>query len=246
MAMLNAYDLKEFYKTKTGAFVKHVLCNHIQRLWPKVDGETVLGAGYPFPYMDLMEKADRSIVFTPSSLGLYLWPEQTGQKNKSGVCDFTALPLHSDTVDRVLLVHGLEFLESPQESLEELWEVLKANGRLIIIIPCRAGFWSGSDKTPLGQGRPYSLAQLRSILKEANFVIESIHNALYTPPFRSNMMLQSFDWLEKVGDFLPMFSGAYIVEASKQIYALPKDPAKARLQAARKSFALRGVTPQPS
>ena len=41
------------------------------------------------------------------------------------------------SIDRVLMVHSLEFAESPRETLKELWRVLAPGGRLVIVVPNR-------------------------------------------------------------------------------------------------------------
>lgn len=79
------------------------------------------------------------------------------------------LPLPDSSIDRVLMVHSLEFAESPRETLKELWRVLAPGGRLVIVVPNRRGVWARMEHTPFGSGRPYSRGQLTSLLRETNF-----------------------------------------------------------------------------
>lgn len=242
--MLNAYDLKEFYNTKTGLFVKKTLSQQIASIWPEVKDNKLIGAGYAYPYLENFEDAERVLALSPTGLGLYRWPDRISAKNKTALCDFTAFPFEDDSIERCLMVHALEFLEHPKDSLAEVWRILKPNGRLILIVPNRSGLWARSDATPFGQGRPYSLSQVRSILKEESFVIERLMPVLYTPPFRSNLMIKSFEWMERIGQFLPLFSGAYVIEASKQIYATKGVPVRQQRELEKK-IRLQGVNPQP-
>ena len=72
--------------------------------------------------------------------------------------DGVALPDFS--VDRVLLVHGLESSEYQRELLREVWRVLTGEGRLLVVAPNRRGIWARLERTPLGWGQPYSTGQL--------------------------------------------------------------------------------------
>ncbi|MAS87992.1 MAG: hypothetical protein CMH30_08480 [Micavibrio sp.] len=244
---INAYDIKEFYQTKRGAFVQQALSAYIHKIWPDVKSNTIVGAGYAFPYLKSLADStslERYFGFLPSSLGGFVWPEDS--KNKAGVADFVHFPLVDECVDRCLMVHGLEFVEAPDLALQDVWRILRANGRLLIVVPNRAGFWAGSDATPFGHGHPYSFTQLRRVLKEQDFVIEQVHSGLYTPPYKSKLMLNMFGWLEKIGPFCPLFSGVHIIEASKQVYAFTK-PIKAKSEyTLRQKLVFGGANPQPS
>ena len=102
--------------------------------------------------------------------------------------------------------------------LTEIWRVLKSNGRMVLVVPNRGGFWARGDSTPFGQGAVYSLAQVKRLLRDYGFVHEGHLGALYLPPVFAFM--KSLRWFERFGQrFLPFGAGVHIVEVSKQLYA---------------------------
>jgi SAM-dependent methyltransferase len=137
--------------------------------------------------------------------------------------DETELPLTDAAVDRVLLVHALEMADDPVRLLREVWRVLRANGRLLAVVPNRRGLWARIDTTPFGHGRPYSRSQITRILRETMFTPKGWGEALFVPPVQRNWFLRSAGVWERMGPtVLAPFPGVHIVEASKQAYrAIP-------------------------
>lgn len=212
------YDLKDFYANPSGQLVQRVLRQQIRSWWDNVKGFRVVGIGYAQPYLDLfLDEAERVISISPAGQGSYPWPD-TGY-NLSALAEESELPLETNSVDRVLLIHSLEYAELLRSNLQEIWRILKSNGRLIVVAPNRRGLWSRAEWSPFGQGTPYSRDQLRYFLRDNLFVYERSTCALYTPPIRWHVVRNSFESLEKyLPWFLPGIGGVHIVEASKQIY----------------------------
>ena len=104
--------------------------------------------------------------------------------------------------------------------MREIWRVLSGSGRLIIVAPNRRGLWARFERTPFGQGRPYSTGQLSRLLRETMFTPVQSYPSLFVPPFNSRMMMSSAPAFENIGSrWFPTFSGTVIFEATKQIYA---------------------------
>ncbi|MGB4056532.1 MAG: methyltransferase domain-containing protein [Alphaproteobacteria bacterium] len=219
----SAYDLKAFYNTKVGRVVRRVLQERIREFWPDIRGQRVLGCGYSTPYLRLfMEEAERVMGLMPAGQGAHHWPINHPGNDKNLVClaEETEIPFETSSIDRVLLVHSLEFSGHLQQSLAEIYRVLKANGRILVIVPNRAGFWARADWSPFGQGTPYSAAQITLYLRDNQFVHERTEEALFMPPIKFAPFLKSSGVFEKIGrNYLPFASGVHMVEASKQIYA---------------------------
>lgn len=219
----SVYDIKAFYKSPRGLYVKNKLVEKFLEIWPDAKNLRVLGLGYAVPYLNLFEKeSDRIFALMPTSLGVHHWPENDvgNYKNLTALADQTELPLETNSIDRILLLHGLEFSEMPKSSLQEIWRVLKSNGKAIIVIPNRRGLWAGSDTTPLGQGTPYTLKQISDFLKENFFVHERTDHALFVPPRWFSLFSKISGLIDKAGGFvMPAFAGVHIIEASKQVYA---------------------------
>jgi SAM-dependent methyltransferase len=213
------YDFKDFYNSPMGSVVKHVLRQKIRAYWDNLRGLRVVGIGYAQPYLDLFQnEAERYIAINPAENGAYPWPEQS--KNLSVLAEESELPIETNSVDRVLLVHSLEFAELPKSNLQEIFRILKSNGRLIVVTPNRRGLWSRAEWSPFGHGVPYSGDQLKFLLRDNLFVYERSCTTLYSPPLRWNIVQKSFDYFETVLPYvLPAIGGVHIVEVSKQVYS---------------------------
>lgn len=215
----SVYDFKAFYNGKTGRVVRRVLQDRIRELWPDVNGLSVMGTGYATPYLRVYkDEAEHVFAMMPAGQGAHDWPHEG--PNCVALSERAELPVETNSVDRILMVHDLEFSEFPKAALQEIWRVLKSNGRVIIVVPNRRGFWSRADWSPFGQGTPYSVTQLTYFLRDALFVHERTEEALFMPPVRRTSFLKLAGFFERVGrNAFPIGAGIHIVEASKQVYA---------------------------
>lgn len=213
------YDLKNFYASRAGRLVRRILAGYFRLLWPDTKALRIVGIGYPVPYMaSVDEDAERSIALMPGYGGVHPWPE--GQANRVCLFDGFTIPLETESVDRIFVIHGFEMVQDPDAFLAELWRVLKSHGRLMLVVPNRLGFWARADWTPFGAGRPFTMTQINQLLQHNLFVRERVERALFMPPFRSFWLLRFAYSFEGFGKFLfPGLAGVHIVEASKQIYA---------------------------
>lgn len=215
----SVYDFKAFYNSAPGEMVRRVIGARIRYLWPDARGMEILGCGYAVPFLDaLPEDSGRVIAMMPRSLGADHWPAEG--RNLVALVEQEQLPLSNCSMDRILMVHHLEHCENLSATLRECWRVIKPNGRLMVIVPSRTGFWARAEWSPFGHGSPFSLSQLCFYLRDNLFVQERCIGALYTPPIRMNMIMRSSAVIEHLGrHMLPFMAGVHIVEASKQIYA---------------------------
>ena len=218
--MQNAvYDLKNFYNGKMGRMVRRVLQSRISEIWPEAKGLHLMGCGYAVPFLRAYkDQSERVTAIMPPEQGAFHWPHD--QKNCVLLANSNQLPIENASVDRILLMHSLEFSNDPVGHLKELWRILKPNGRLLIIVPNRAGFWAHADWSPLGHGMPYSRTQIRAQLSQAQFLCERIEEALFMPPIKYTPFLKSAGLFEYIGTrYLSIAAGVHMVEASKQLYA---------------------------
>jgi len=222
-------DLRDFYETRLGAVTRRVVRREVRALWPDVAGQRILGLGYATPYLrQFLAEAERVLAFMPSSKGVVHWPPDA--RGLTTLVDEAELPRPDFSIDRVLLVHGLESSEVLRDMLREVWRVLTGDGRLLVVAPNRSGIWARLDRTPLGWGEPYSTGQLSRLLRDNMFTPTRSSRALYVPPLRSQAFLRSAPVWERIGSrWFPTFGGVVAVEAGKQLYA-------ATLQAERKRF----------
>jgi SAM-dependent methyltransferase len=217
-------DLRDFYETQLGQVARRMVRRASRAMWPDVRGQRVLGLGYATPYLrQFASEAERVFAFMPASQGVLHWPPDG--PGLTALVDETDLPLEDVSVDRVLLVHGIESSEFQRDLLREIWRVLTGDGRLLVVVPNRRSIWSRLERTPLGWGHPYSAAQLSRLLRDNMFTPTRTGRALYIPPMRSRALLRSAPAWERVGSRLfPTFAGAVMIEAGKQLYAASTRP----------------------
>lgn len=214
------HDISDFYRHSRGRMVQRILRGVMREWWHDITGYNVMGYGYTAPFFGAFTKDE------PLSLSLLMnkryqaraWP--SADKNHVAVCDDLHIPIESQRLERILVVHALETSELPRQFLDEIWRTLEGNGRMILVVPNRSGIWSRAEQTPFGQGHPYSLTQLRNVLQQAGFSIERHQRALYTPPGKSRILISLAPFFENIGRKLfPAFGGLLIVEVSKQLFS---------------------------
>lgn len=215
---LDIIELQAFYSTNLGKLAASTITAALQPLWSPMPQERLVGIGYTLPYLDhYASGTERAFAFMPARQGATGWPV-SGDLSTALVYD-EELPLPDSSVDRILLVHTLEFSESCAETLKEMWRVLSPNGQLIVVVPNRRGVWARMEHTPFGSGRPFSRGQLLQAFREANFTPGKVVDALHVPPTRWRWLQQSSGLFEGVGTRLwPVFGGVVIGEAHKRLY----------------------------
>lgn len=212
-------ELRDFYASPLGQVARRMIRRKLREIWPSIKGQSIAAIGYPTPYLrHYRQETNHVVALMPAAQGALCWFQDT--PNVVALTEETCLPLPNKSVDFVLVMHALEFTSHPQEMIQEAWRILKDGGRLVLVVPNRAGLWSRVEKTPFGQGHPYSPSQLVKFLKDNTFAPLRVEQALYIPPFPSKILLTTATAWEKVGHrWLRNLSGVLMVEAAKQVYA---------------------------
>jgi SAM-dependent methyltransferase len=211
-------DIRQFYHSPLGRLAEASIVTALTAVWPRLPDERLVGLGYALPYLDKFKAgAERTFAFMPAGQGAVNWPQ--GALSATALVFDEELPLPDSSIDRMLLIHSLEFAENPREMLVEVYRVLAPGGRLVIVAPNRRGVWARFEHTPFGTGRPYSRGQLTNLLREANFTPGAVSEALFFPPYTNRAMLRIFHSMEPIGKrLLPVFAGVIVVEAQKRLY----------------------------
>ena len=222
---LDVQDLKSFYyRTQLGRAAQRSIRDQVVEHWPEVKGLTVVGFGFAVPLLrPFLADARRVVALMPGPQGVMPWPQ--GMPNVSVLCEETLWPLETGTVDRLVLLHGLETSQHPAALLDEAWRVLAPGGRALFIVPNRSGLWARRDATPFGFGRPYTVSQLEAQLRQHDFLPRRHGAALYQPPSEKRFWLRTGGMWEGMGRRVPagLAGGVLVVEASKQPEA-PRRP----------------------
>jgi SAM-dependent methyltransferase len=226
----DVFELHDFYGSRQGQLVRRLLNREIRAHWPDLKGLNVLGLGHATPFMGpLALEAARCAVIMPEAEGVMRWPKK--RPNLTALGSESDLPIADRSMDRVLVVHALEATEHAGRLLRDLWRILADDGEIIVIVPNRRGLWCLSERTPFGQGRPYSSTQLKQLLRGHLFAPQKTGFALFVPPFRSNLLLKTAVAWERIGlRFAQHFAGALVMRAQKQIYAATLAPAETKVK----------------
>lgn len=209
--------LQAFYKTPLGGRARGLLHRHVAQVWPDAVAETVVGLGYALPYLDSYRlRSARVLAGTFPAQGVTYWPSY--EKNALAMVDPEVLPFPDQSIDRLLLVHALEYAPHPKQLLREAWRVLVDGGRLLVIAPNRRGLWARNPQTPFGAGISYSGRQLFALMEDCRFTPTKPSYALYLPPLSHPWLAGPGDTFERLGrKWFKKAGGVVILEARKQI-----------------------------
>lgn len=223
-------QFRAFYDSRLGTIARVLVRRRLRLIWPQVSGLSIVGLGYATPYLGpFVDEAASVVAAMPAEQGAASWPRSG--LNKVALADDTNLPFEDGSVDRVILIHGLEQSAAWRGLLRQIWRILKPDGRLIVVAPNRGGLWAAFGDTPFGHGHPYSRGQLERLLGDALFLPENWDGALYGPPSRMRWLMRNGRMWERVGRALwRRIPGLWIAECSKTMYApsLGSTPSAAR------------------
>lgn len=214
-------NLVDFYNSPLGKESSYSINKDLDKIWTKIDNERILGLGYPIPYIsNYLDKAERVLVLMPSFQGIYKWP--TDKLSLTVLIDEKRIPLPDQSIDKILVVHMIEHLNSLKEFLRETWRILVPQGKVIIIVPNKTSLWAQLDNNPFGQGSYfYSLKQLKKILIDSFFIPKVEKYSLCHLPIPIHYVInKSIFPSRKISElFFYKISGIIIIEVMKQTYS---------------------------
>jgi SAM-dependent methyltransferase len=215
------HGLSNFYASRGGETAARLVAARLAALWPALPGQSVLGLGWAAPYLGLWRgEAQRCIGLVPAHIPGAQPLAPSERPCATLLAEEERLPFPDDSFDRVLLVHGLEAAENARRLLREVWRVLRDDGRVMLVVPNRAGMWAHLDRTPFGHGQPYSRGQIERLLARHLFRAERQETALFVPPYGLSRLGSAAPALERAGRVLcPRLAGVFIVEAEKDLFA---------------------------
>lgn len=216
-------DLRRFYYSRSlGRVTQRILRDRLVEIWPPQEcaAMNVVGFGFAVPLLrPYLGVARRVTGLMPGPQGVMAWP--AGMTNHSVLCDETAWPFETGSIDRLVMLHGLETSNDPTGLLSEAWRVLGPGGRMVVMVPNRAGLWARSDTTPFGLGRSYTFGQIEAQARRAGFICEQSFAAIYIPPSDRRFWLRSAQWWEDIGSRISsvLVAGVIVAELIKQVNA---------------------------
>jgi SAM-dependent methyltransferase len=137
------------------------------------------------------------------------------------------LPLASQSVDLVVLPHVLEGHPNPHDVLREVERVLMPEGQVVISGFNTASLWRVRQLfAPRHNGAPWDakfigLLRLREWLRVLGFELNGGKFGCYAPPFRNELWLKRFAFMDKAGArWWPVTGGVYVVRAVKRVHGM--------------------------
>lgn len=134
------------------------------------------------------------------------------------------LPIASDSIDAILLPHGLDFSSNPQQVLREVERMLIPEGHLLISGFNPLSLWGlrrfipgARDSVPWG-GHFISYPRLADWLSLLGFDIEEKRLLAFRPPLTNFGINKRWPGLEQWGErFIPWIAGVYMIKAVKRV-----------------------------
>ena len=208
-------EFRGFYQTSLGRRVSNLIRRQLCAFWRGGPSLSSACLGYGFPFVD---KTMTLLAFMPARRGAIVWPSASSVRGC--LVEPDVLPLPDVQLDRLLLVHALEFEHDPGRVLDECWRVLDGAGQIMVVVPNRRGLWARAERSPFGHGRPFSGRQLHRLLKLHGFEPRRTNRAVFIPPLAGKVFQRFAPALERIGAKLwPALGGVLLVEADKILYA---------------------------
>lgn len=241
---LQLNDFISFYNTELGIKVKKTITKKIINFWPELEKEfsnkenvdfkhkhkhkkqPLLGIGYTSPYLKFIENDYYENISILSRKMTIDFIENSNTEDKNIISNLYRLPFKDSSIDKIIILHSLEFSNNQSRFLREIWRILKDNGKIIFIVPNRLSIWSKIHKTPFGHGHPYSPQQLEKLLLNSMFTLTRLDIDVFVPPIHINFFNKFLIFLHYIGKKIMsatggfIFGGVLIAEARKEIYGM--------------------------
>jgi len=233
----DAADFQNYYRTRQGRHVAMRLRRSLSDFWTRSANGCNAAIGFAAPVLRADERPP-ALNFVPMRLGPYEWPPKG--PGRTVLVNGRSLPLQNVQLDRLLLIHALEFDPNPSRLLEECWRVLDGAGRPLVMVPNRNGLWARAERTPFGHGRPFSRGQLRHLLLDHGFNPVTARTVLFMPPAALGLFLRFGPQIERIGrNWSPAVGGVLVIEAEKNLYAPAGKTSRQRIAGGARKLAAR-------
>ncbi|MBK1642792.1 hypothetical protein CKO12_13115 [Chromatium okenii] len=223
------FELHRWYRTPLGLAVARQENACIHRLLATVFGYYLVHVGALPPPAEVIaaSRIRQQVLVTPLAGSVYDGLTIIGAE--------TALPLATESVDALLLLHTLECSAEPQQVLGEAERVLIPNGRVVVLgfnalsVGGLWRWWPGMRQQLPASGQLHTAAQVENWLAQAGFALEAREHLLFCP-LLSERDADGCALLDALGQrFWPFLGGVYAIRAVKQVAILtPLKPAWSR------------------
>ena len=140
------------------------------------------------------------------------------------VVDDSHWPFAPQSLDMVLLHHGLDFCLSPRTLLREASQTVRAGGHLFIFGFNPWSLWGVKHLTGsewFSEAGFVDPARLVDWLELLGFMVEKRVGGCYRPPLKSARWLHRLAWMEQMGvRYRLPASGFYFIQARRQMFGV--------------------------
>ncbi|MGB0844101.1 MAG: class I SAM-dependent methyltransferase [Alphaproteobacteria bacterium] len=223
----------KYFSTALGRVSAQVLSQQIDEVFDSGRNLRVLGCGYTTPYLSgVTPMCERLIEIRTEETNSLATTDRTTPKGLGSgllaLVESGAIPFSQNAFDRIVATHFLELSQHLNADLYELHRIVQPEGQLVLVVPNRMGLWSRSEQTPFAKGQPFTPTQIRHVLEQVGFKVESCKSALYFAPRNWHLNLKVSRFVENTMRWLgtwvgrPPVGGVLIVSVRKRQIAPPK------------------------
>ena len=151
----------------------------------------------------------------------------SGHEGSSLDADAEALPIQAESVDLVVLIHGLEFSQDPHQLLREVDRILVPEGNLVIVHFDPVS-WYGLTRLTLFWKKSipwllpfYTGFRVRDWMSLLGYDVLRNRGLAFCPPFDHYGLYQRMSWFNRFSKrFLPFMNGLSLIHARKRVTTL--------------------------
>jgi SAM-dependent methyltransferase len=231
--------LLDWYRQLPGSLIWKGLDERLEQLLPKT-------FGYHALWLGLMPE-DKPIRHSPIKHHCHL---SQSLENADAMGLLESLPVQSECIDLVVIIHALELSPDPHQLLREVDRVLVPDGE-VLIVHFNPLSWYGLWRSLLSwRGNMpwcmpfYNGYRLRDWLSLLSYDVLSSQGWEYIPPIKRPGLRQRLNWYEQFsGRYMPVFNGLSLIRAKKRVARLT--PIRPSWKSGR-SFVTNGKLAEPT
>ena len=172
-----------------------------------------MGVSYPIPILKHLQAKVR-VAFLPDAVKETIKPEYTvvpfSKRHQLG-----KIPKQFDLV---FAIHSLEYASCPTHFLQEIWKMLKPEGRLVVILPTQQSIWHNRLEVParfLHKPR-----ELKRLFEDSYLTLVKRRDFLFASPSLVDTSAFTCFFMKKVLKLfsLPFGGHMMILEAQKSVF----------------------------
>ncbi len=210
-------ELEEWLDTPQGRYVARWEQAQFSGMVANVFGYHAIQIG--LPHWDFLE-ANRIPHQVCTTLELV-----EGASRRLVLAEPEALPFDTQSIDLLVLPHGLECATDPHQVLREIDRVLVPEGRVVISGFNPWSLWGARGRlpgleplVPVPAPLQVSLPRLKDWFKLLSFEMDRGRFGCYAMPSFSDVWLKRWSFMEKAGDrWWPICGAVYMVSAVKRV-----------------------------